>query len=112
MDMKPRWNTSAGTIIMLDSQRIIMAGSRPMSGISVTHDFLARLWKGCLQVGARPDITNTVNTVPVTQVSRIAVAAALHLPTATGQTLGVAQVTSHPRLRLNEWIGSLEPYRN
>ncbi|KAK3167903.1 putative NRPS-like protein biosynthetic cluster [Lepraria neglecta] len=82
----------------------------PGSGISVTDDFLIRLWKGSLQVGARPNIANTVNTVPVTQVSRIVVAAALHLPAAIGQSLGVAQVTSHPRLTLNEWIGALETY--
>jgi L-aminoadipate-semialdehyde dehydrogenase len=82
----------------------------PTSGISVTDDFLVRLWKGCLQVGARPDITNTVNAVPVSQVSRIVVAAGLLLPTVTGQSLSVAQVTSHPRLKLNEWIGALEHY--
>jgi len=82
----------------------------PASGISVTDDFLVRLWKGCLQVGARPDIANTLNAVPVTQVSRIIVAAALNLSTAIGQNLGVAQVTSHPRLTLNEWIGALESY--
>ncbi|KAF4948852.1 hypothetical protein FGADI_9342 [Fusarium gaditjirri] len=82
----------------------------PMSGISVTDDFLVRLWKGCLQIGARPDITNTVNAVPVSQVSRIVVAAGLLLPTVTGQPLSVAQVPSHPRLTLNEWIGALEHY--
>ncbi|KND94938.1 L-aminoadipate-semialdehyde dehydrogenase large subunit [Tolypocladium ophioglossoides CBS 100239] len=82
----------------------------PESGMSVTDDFLVRLWKGCLQVGARPDISNTVNTVPVKQVSRIVVAAAFHLPTVIGQSLGVAQVTSHPRLTLNEWIGALDVY--
>ncbi|KAL2756478.1 hypothetical protein ACRALDRAFT_1042487 [Sodiomyces alcalophilus JCM 7366] len=79
----------------------------PASGISVTDDYLVRLWKGCLQVQARPDITNTVNQVPVTQVSRIVVAAALHPPT---DPLGVVQVTSHPRLTLNDWIGALETY--
>jgi L-aminoadipate-semialdehyde dehydrogenase len=82
----------------------------PASGISVTDDFLVRLWKGCLQVGARPDIANTVNAVPVTQVSRIVVASAFHLPAVIGQSLGVAQVTGHPRLTLNEWIGALEAY--
>ncbi|KAK0386994.1 hypothetical protein NLU13_5308 [Sarocladium strictum] len=82
----------------------------PISGISVTDDFLVRLWKGCLQVGARPDITNTVNAVPVSQVSRIVVSAGLLLPTVIGQSLGVAQVTGHPRPTLNEWIGALEHY--
>jgi L-aminoadipate-semialdehyde dehydrogenase len=79
----------------------------PASGISVTDDFLVRLWKGCLQVKARPDISNTVNQVPVTHVSRLVVGAALHPPT---QPLGVVQVTSHPRLTLNEWLGALEEY--
>ncbi|KAI0013179.1 hypothetical protein F4779DRAFT_613709 [Xylariaceae sp. FL0662B] len=80
----------------------------PASGICVTDDFVVRLWKCCLQVGARPDISNTVNAVPVTRVSAIVVAAALQLPAATGQYLGVAQVTSHPRLTLNAWIGATE----
>ena len=82
----------------------------PGSGISITDDFLIRLWKGSLQIGARPNISNTVNTVPVTQVSKIVVAAALYLPAAIGQSLGVAQVSSHSRLTLNEWIGALERY--
>jgi L-aminoadipate-semialdehyde dehydrogenase len=79
----------------------------PVSGTSITDDFLVRLWKGCLQVQARPDITNTVNQVPVTQVSRIVVASVLHPPVSP---LGVVQVTSHPRLTMNEWIGALEKY--
>ncbi len=79
----------------------------PESGISITDDFLVRLWKGCLQLGARPDIANTVNQVPVTEVGRIVAAAALHPP---ADPLGVVQVTSHPRLTLNEWIGALEVY--
>ncbi|GFP54574.1 L-2-aminoadipate reductase large subunit [Trichoderma asperellum] len=82
----------------------------PASGISVTDDFLVRLWKGSLQVGGRPDITNTLNAVPVTQVSRIVVSSAFHLSAATGQSVAVAQVTSHPRLTLNDWIGALEVY--
>jgi len=79
----------------------------PVSGTSITDDFLVRLWKGCLQVQARPDIANTVNQVPVTQVSRIVVASVLHPPVSP---LGVVQVTSHPRLTMNEWIGALEKY--
>lgn len=82
----------------------------PKTGISITDDFLIRLWKGSIQVGARPDISNTLNTVPVTQVSRIVVAAALYLPAAIEQSMGVAQVTSHPRRTLSEWIGALETY--
>ncbi|PHH85060.1 hypothetical protein CDD83_973 [Cordyceps sp. RAO-2017] len=82
----------------------------PNSGIFVKDDFLVRLWKGCLQVRARPDIANTVNAVPVTQVSRIVVASALHLSTATGQRLAVAQVTGHPRVTMNDWIGALDVF--
>ena len=82
----------------------------PGSGMSITDDFLVRLWKGSLQVEARPDIANTLNAVPVTQVSRIVVAAAFHLPAALEQSLGVVQITSHPRLTLNEWMAALEVY--
>ncbi|CAK7214666.1 putative NRPS-like protein biosynthetic cluster [Sporothrix bragantina] len=82
----------------------------PTTGTSVTDDFLVRLWKGCLQVGSRPDISNTLNAVPVTQVNRIVVSAAFHLAAATGTSLAVAQVTGHPRPTLNEWMGALSAY--
>ncbi|KJR82106.1 L-aminoadipate-semialdehyde dehydrogenase [Sporothrix schenckii 1099-18] len=83
----------------------------PVTGTSVTDDFLVRLWKGCLQVGARPDIANTLNAVPVTQVNRIVVAAAFYLPAAAdGVALAVAHVTGHPRPTLNDWMGALEAY--
>ncbi|KAG8406190.1 large subunit of alpha-aminoadipate reductase [Metarhizium acridum] len=58
-----------------------------------------------------PQTSTTRSTqVPVSRVSRIVVAAGLLLPTVTGQSLSVAQVTSHPRLKLNEWIGAMELY--
>ncbi|KAL5338832.1 L-aminoadipate-semialdehyde dehydrogenase large subunit [Aspergillus crustosus] len=80
----------------------------PASGFSVTDDFLLRYWKACIQVQARPDIPgNTINQVPVTHVSRIVVASVLHPP---AQPLGVVQITSHPRLTINEYLGSLETY--
>lgn len=83
----------------------------PVTGTSVTDDFLVRLWKGCLQVGARPDISNTLNAVPVTQVNRIVVSAAFHLPAAAnGVSLAVAQVTGHPRPTLNDWMSAIEVY--
>ena len=44
----------------------------------------------------------------MSQVSRIVVVARFNLPAATGQRLAVAQVTAHPRLTLNDWIGALE----
>lgn len=79
----------------------------PVSGTTITDDFLVRFWKGCLQLGARPDIDNTLNQVPVTEVARVVVASALHPPVSP---LGVAQVTSHPRLTLNDWLSALEEY--
>ncbi|MBE3044105.1 thioester reductase domain-containing protein [Candidatus Bathyarchaeota archaeon] len=79
----------------------------PVRGNSITDDFLVRFWKGCLQLGARPDIENSLNQVPVTEVARVVVASALHPPVSP---LGVAQVTSHPRLTLNSWLGALEEY--
>lgn len=79
----------------------------PVSGTTITDDFLVRFWKGCLQLRARPDIENTLNQVPVTEVARVVVASALCPPVSP---LGVAQVTSHPRLTLNGWLGALEEY--
>src|SRR3569833_413209 len=106
----------AGEYIVREAGRRGLAGTiirpgyitgDPVSGISITADFLVRFWKGCLQLGVRPDISNTVNQVPVTQVSRVVVASALYPP---ATPLGVAQVTSHPRLTMNEWVGALETY--
>lgn len=79
----------------------------PVTGTSITDDFLVRLLKGCLQLDARPDITNTVNQVPVTHVARVVVASTFNPPV---EPLGVTQVTSHPRLTFNEFVGSLETY--
>jgi len=76
----------------------------PSSGISITDDFLVRLWKGCVQVGARPDIPAGLNAVPVTDVSRTIIAAALHRPR------GVVQVTCRPRGTMNAWMAALEEY--
>lgn len=79
----------------------------PVTGTSITDDFLVRLLKGCLQLNARPDITNTVNQVPVTHVARVVIASTLNPPV---EPLGVAQVTGHPRLTFNEFAGALETY--
>ncbi|KAK5159702.1 large subunit of alpha-aminoadipate reductase [Oleoguttula sp. CCFEE 6159] len=77
------------------------------SGTSNTDDFLVRMLKGCVQLGSRPDISNTVNQVPVDHVASVVVASAFHPPTTP---LGVAQVTSHPRLTMNEYLGALQLY--
>jgi L-2-aminoadipate reductase len=61
-------------------------------GVTNTDDFLIRMAKGCIQLGCRPRIANTVNMVPVNHVARAVVAAALTPPKTP---LGVAQVTSY-----------------
>lgn len=52
-------------------------------------------------------MVNTINMVPVDHVARVVAASAFHSPVSP---LGVAQVTSHPRLRFNEFLSALEHY--
>jgi L-aminoadipate-semialdehyde dehydrogenase len=77
------------------------------TGVCNTDDFLVRMLKGCIQLSARPRIVNTVNSVPVNHVARVVVAAALN-PIEDG--VHVVHVTGHPRLRMNEYLASLEYY--
>src|SRR3954447_16865602 len=63
--------------------------------------------KGCIQLGQTPDIHNTVNMVPVDHVARVVVASAYYPPKTP---LAVAHVTSHPRLRFNEFLSTLKIY--
>lgn len=73
------------------------------TGVTNTDDFLIRMLKGCIQLSAQPDISNTINMCPVDFVARLIVAAALH----SAPSLEVIQCTSHPRLRFNEYLGML-----
>ena len=75
--------------------------------VTNSDDFLIRMLKGCIQLSSRPHITNTVNMVPADHVARVVVACALHPPVAP---LGVAHVTSHPRLRFDEFLSTLDSY--
>ncbi|KAL1959532.1 hypothetical protein VTO42DRAFT_1977 [Malbranchea cinnamomea] len=77
------------------------------SGITNTDDFLIRMIKGCIQLSARPNINNTVNMVPVDHVARVVVASAFYPPCSP---LSVAHVTGHPRLRFNQFLGTLQTY--
>ena len=79
----------------------------PKLGTTNTDDFLVRFLKGCVQVSSRPKIDNTINQTPVTHVARLVVAASFNPPVAP---LGVAHVTSHPRLRFHEFGKCLETY--
>lgn len=72
-----------------------------------TDDFLVRMIKGCIQLAARPNINNTVNMVPVDHVARVVVASSFFPP---HPELSVAHVTSHPRLRFNQFLGALQTY--
>lgn len=78
------------------------------TGASNTDDFLLRMLKGCAELGSYPDISNNVNMVPVDHVARVVVATALHPP--QREYLSVAQVTGHPRVRFNEFLGALKTY--
>lgn len=79
----------------------------PQNGTTNTDDFLVRILKGCIQLKSRPDITNTINMVPVTHVARVVVASTFNPPISP---LGVAQITSHPRITFNEFLGSLQNF--
>jgi L-aminoadipate-semialdehyde dehydrogenase len=79
----------------------------PQTGTTNTDDFLVRLLKGCVQLRSRPDINNTINMVPVTHVARVVVASTLSPPVTP---LGVAQITSHPRITTNTFVGALAKY--
>ena len=75
--------------------------------VTNTDDFLIRMVKGCIQLGQTPNIHNTVNMVPVDHVARVVVASAFYPP---ATPLAVAQVTSHPRLRFNEFLSTLSTF--
>ncbi|EGE04943.1 L-aminoadipate-semialdehyde dehydrogenase [Trichophyton equinum CBS 127.97] len=77
------------------------------TGNTNTDDFLIRMIKGCIQLSSRPNIHNTINMVPVDHVARVVVASAFHPPK---PELSVAHVTSHPRLRFNQFLGTLQTY--
>lgn len=79
-----------------------------VTGISNTDDFLLRMVKGCIQLGLIPNIDNTVNMVPVDHVARVVVACSLNPPQAG--YVSVAHVTSHPRIKFNDFLRSLSAY--
>lgn len=79
-----------------------------VSGVSNTDDFLLRMLKGCEELGLYPAITNTVNMVPVDHVARVVVAAALNAD--TFDNVSVVQVTSHPRITFDRFLGALNKF--
>ena len=91
---------------------IIRAGyltGNQTTGIGPTDDFLLRMLKGSIQLHSRPDLSpNTINLVPISHCARIVVAASLHPPSPRG--IEVVQVTPHPQLPWNDFLGALEVY--
>ncbi len=79
------------------------------TGIGPTDDFLLRMLKGSIQLHSRPDLSpNSINLVPISHCARIVVAASLHPPSSQG--VEVVQVTPHPQLPWNDFLGALEVY--
>ncbi|KAK9456154.1 hypothetical protein V1511DRAFT_496690 [Dipodascopsis uninucleata] len=81
-----------------------------VNGITNTDDFIVRMMKGCVQLGLVPDIHNTVNMVPVDHVARVIIASAFSSPSLSPGGVRVVHVTGHPRLRFNEFLGTLADY--
>lgn len=75
------------------------------SGLSNLDDFLVRMLKGCVQIGSRPDISNTINMVPVPHVAKLVIAMSLR-----GKSGTTAHVEAHPRLTMNQYLATLEQY--
>lgn len=81
------------------------------TGVTNTDDFIVRLIKGCIQVGAYPDIHNAVNMTPVDHVARVVCATTFSPPLSTeAHELKVAHVTGHPRSRFIDFLGMLSTY--
>jgi len=78
------------------------------NGSSNTDDFLLRCLKSAVQLGKIPDISNTVNMVPVDHVAQVVVSTSLNPPKNT--EVAVAQVTGHPRILLKDYLYTLHKY--
>ena len=78
------------------------------NGSSNTDDFLLRCLKSAVQLGKIPDISNTVNMVPVDHVAQVVVSTALNPPKST--EVAVAQVTGHPRILYKDYLYTLHKY--
>lgn len=70
------------------------------NGVSNTDDFLIRLCKGCVQLGARPRIINN-------HVAKVVIASALN---PTLPRVNICHVIAHPRLHMSEFLSALSYY--
>lgn len=78
------------------------------NGSCNTDDFLLRCLKSAVQLGKIPDISNTVNMVPVDHVAQVVVSASLNPPKMN--ELAVAHVTAHPRILFKDYLFILKRY--
>lgn len=78
------------------------------NGSCNTDDFLLRCLKSAVQLGKIPDISNSVNMVPVDQVAQVVVSTSLSPP--KENELAVAHVTAHPRISFRDYLYSLKQY--
>ncbi|KAI4171144.1 MAG: hypothetical protein LQ346_008777 [Caloplaca aetnensis] len=96
--------------------------------VTNTDDFLTRHLKGCVQLGAAPEIPNGINMVPVNHVARCVVACALHpspsqpsefpsnqspntTTTTTTTNTTIAQITApSPRMTFTAFASALRTY--
>ena len=77
-----------------------------VNGSCNTDDFLVRFLKGVTQLKYIPDISNTVNMVPVDHVARVTTASGFH----PLQEFSVVQVTAHPRVQFNDYLSELKQF--
>lgn len=63
--------------------------------------------KACIQLHSAPDISNTINMVPVDHVAKIVIASALFPPVSQ---LGVSQVSGNPRMTFRQYVSAMQTY--
>jgi len=74
--------------------------------VTNTDDFIWRLVKGCIQLQLVPDISNTINMVPVDAVALCTSLSAI-IP---AQNITVLHIAARPRVTFNDLFGSLSLY--
>ncbi|GMM34563.1 L-aminoadipate-semialdehyde dehydrogenase [Saccharomycopsis crataegensis] len=81
------------------------------NGASNTDDFLLRILKGCIEIGALPeDVDNTTNAVPVDHVAKIILSTTVTSLLGEDKGIKVAHVTGHPRIKLNDYLDTVNHY--
>ena len=85
-------------------RRKLLAADREPA-VTNTDDFIWRLVKGCIQLGFIPDITNTINMVPVDHVARCTALATIH--PLKQKVVSVLQVAARPPVNYNDLLEPL-----